>query len=283
MPQIIQAHAKINLFLKILGPREDGFTEIVSVMQAVSLSDTITVEGAGSGLSLSSNDPNLPMDNSNTVAKAWAVMCSAVGRELGAKIDIHKRIPLESGLGGGSSDAAAAMFGIAREWDLRIDRATFEKLGSAVGSDVPFFFGSGTSLVEGRGERVADIAIPMDYALALVKPPFGMSTKEAYARAKNGLTMPLRKININHLHNSANILIIAENGNDLEKAFLELHPEAKEIENRLMRAGAGFAGLSGSGSCFFGIFDRLESAECARSQFTDLWCETALPVGLSLV
>ncbi|MCK5833281.1 4-(cytidine 5'-diphospho)-2-C-methyl-D-erythritol kinase [bacterium] len=277
MAQIILAHAKINLFLKILGDRPDKFTEIVSLIQTISLADVIRVEKSDSGLSLTSNNPTLPLDSSNTVAKAWAILCAASGRELGVKIDIGKNIPIESGLGGGSSDAAASMIGIAREWGLKIDREQFFALGAAVGSDVPFFFGSGSSLIEGRGEKVTDLEIPTDYAILLIKPNFGMSTKLAYEKAKKGLTEGDKKISIHHLHSSASILDFADKGNALEVPFFELHPGAKEIKKRLIRSGAGYAALSGSGSCFFGIFKDIKAAESAKEKFREFWCEVALP------
>ncbi|HHS50095.1 MAG TPA: 4-(cytidine 5'-diphospho)-2-C-methyl-D-erythritol kinase [candidate division Zixibacteria bacterium] len=277
MAQIIKAPAKINIFLQILGDREDGFTEIISLMQAVSLYDTIRVQRAERGLELSSNEPSLPLDSSNTVAKAWAVMCAAVGKELGAKIDIGKKIPMQSGLGGGSSDAAGAMIGIAREWGLKIDRETMKQLGAAVGSDVPFFFGGGSSLVEGRGEIVTDIAVPTDYALLLVKPPFGISTKDAYRRAKNGLTVGNKKRILNYLHQLTSISKLVELGNALERPFFEAHPGAMEIKKKLLRAGAVATALSGSGSCFFGVFENIDTAEIAKGKFKEFWRETALP------
>ncbi|HDR91285.1 MAG TPA: 4-(cytidine 5'-diphospho)-2-C-methyl-D-erythritol kinase, partial [candidate division Zixibacteria bacterium] len=110
----VKAPAKINLCLKLIGERSDGYTDIWSVVQTVSLFDEIDIEKKESGLSLSSNDSSIPLNESNTVAKAWAVMCQVVGTELGAKIHIGKRIPPQSGLGGGSSDAAAVLIGLCK-------------------------------------------------------------------------------------------------------------------------------------------------------------------------
>jgi 4-diphosphocytidyl-2-C-methyl-D-erythritol kinase len=277
----LKAPAKINLFLKILGDRTDGFTEICTLMQAISLYDIITVEKADSGLTLSSNDKSIPLDFTNTVAKAWAVLCQTAGIELGAKIHIEKKIPSEAGLGGGSSDAASALIGLSKIYELELSKDIFVALGSVVGSDIPFFLSSGSSLAEGRGEKVADIELPMDYSLLIVKPSYGMKTSEAYSITKKRLTNRNAEFNIKGL-NLCNVTpdVLRTVGNDLECAFFEVHPEAEEIKKRLSDAGATYSALSGSGSAFFGIFEDIESARAAKPKFADVWNAAVYPVKL---
>lgn len=276
----VKAPAKINLFLEILGERDDGFTEIRTVMQSVSLYDELTVRKADSGLVLSADDPSVPLDSSNTVAKAWGALCSAVGRELGAKVEIHKRIPLQSGLGGGSSDAGAVILALRRLFNLKLTRNFLEIIGSAVGSDVPFFFGSGSSLVEGRGEKIKDINLPLDYAVLLVKPNYGMDTSLAYSIARKDLTFKSNKFKIASFDFISRIEEICMCGNSLEKAFYSIHPEAKDIPRRLAECGALYSALSGSGSAFFGIFSDIMEARSARKHFPDMWSSAVHPVQL---
>ena len=280
MSVILKAPAKINIFLDILGVRPDGYAEIRSLMQAVSLFDIVRVERAESGLTLSCNDSAVPLDGSNTVAKAWALLCSVLNKEIGAVIDIRKDIPLQSGLGGGSSDAAAALLGMTREWGIHLPREVLSRIGAAVGSDVPFFFGSGTSEISGRGEIVRDVPADRDYAILLVKPAYGMDTAKLYSMAKKGLTGAPSKTNIQSLDYSVGIEDLAARGNALEQPFLELHPEAAEIKERLVRAGASIAAMSGSGASFFGIFEDIFAARAARGFFEDMWCVAVEPVGI---
>ena len=274
----LKAPAKINLFLELLGPRGDGFTEIRSLVQTVSLYDIVRIELTDGGLRLSSNNSELPLGAGNTAARAWGVFCQATGGEMGARIHLEKNIPVGSGLGGGSSDAAAVLVGLARLKGLELDRETLTTLGSAVGSDVPLFFGSGCSIISGRGEVVEDVTIPRNYGALLVKPDYGMSTEEAYSAVRKGLTVPASKVNIQTLDFSGGVETFCTRGNDLERALLALHPEAEEIEKRLISAGALCASMSGSGSAFFGIFENLEAAEAAADDFGDMWSAAVEPV-----
>ncbi len=281
MSVIIKAPAKINIFLEILSARPDGFAEIRSLIQAVSLYDIIRVERAESGLTLACSDSDVPLDSSNTVAKAWALLCGVLGNEFGAIIDIRKNIPLESGLGGGSSDAAAALVGMCREWGVDLSRRSLAQIGAAIGSDVPFFFGSGSSVVEGRGEIVLDVPAKLDYAILLVKPPYGMNTGDAYSIARKALTNNDLTNSFKRLDYSAEITRLAGRGNALENSLFKIHPEAMEIKKRLIEAGARFAAMSGSGSSFFGIFDSISGAYKARSAFDDMWNAAVEPVGIT--
>lgn len=275
----LKAPAKINLCLRVLGERPDGFTDIWSIVQTVSLFDEIDIEKAESGLSLSSNDVTLPLDSSNTAAKAWGALCQLIGSELGVKIHIGKRIPSRSGLGGGSSDAASVLIGLRDLYDIDIENDTLAKIGAIVGSDVPLFFGTGTSLITGRGERVTDIELNKDYALLIVKPRYGMSTGRAYEIAKKGLTKGYKENIITRLQPPDSALDACKIGNDLESVFLGDYPAAEKLIDRLISNGALHAALTGSGSALFGYFDDIKSAEKAGEGF-EIWHNAVTPISL---
>jgi len=274
----LKAPAKINLSLKLLGVRPDDFCEISTLMQAVSLYDEITIEKMESGLVLSCNDSNVPLNSDNTVARAWAALCQLTGAELGAKIHIAKRIPIGSGLGGGSSDAASAIKGLNRLFELNFKRDLMMKVGAAIGSDIPFFFGNGSSIASGRGELIDNVKIPKDYYLLLVKPHFQMNTGELYGIAKKSLTMRINKSKYISLKDSDDIISLCSWGNDLEKPFLSVYPEAAKVKDRLVTAGAIVAALTGSGSAFFGVFSNRKCADIASNNFDDMWNSVVKPI-----
>ena len=276
----IKAPAKVNLFLEVLGERPDGYAEIRTMMQAVSLYDELTVRKTDSGLSLSTDNPVISLGSSNTVAKAWGAFCSVFGKEFGIKVDIKKRIPIQAGLGGGSSDAASAIYALCRIYRINVKREILEAIGAAVGSDVPFFFGSGSSLATGRGEKILDCRLPLDYAILLVKPDYGMDTSIAYSLARKGLTYKKKKIKLINFELITKIEDICAPGNSLGAAFYAIHPEARDIPERLIRSGASCAALSGSGSSFFGIFPDVDAANTAKKGFVDMWSSVVHPVQL---
>src|SRR5215831_14410834 len=177
----LRASAKVNLSLEVLGKRPDGFHEIASVMHAVDLADRLTLEAAPT-VSFHADDPELPTDEGNLVVRAAALLREAAGVEAGAKIELRKRIPVAAGLGGGSSDAAAALWGLSRLWGLGWSRARLAELAVRLGMDVPFFLGPGPALATGRGERLEPLGRMGGYALVLVNPGVSVSTREVYAR-----------------------------------------------------------------------------------------------------
>jgi len=276
----VKAPAKINLCLKLIGERSDGYTDIWSVVQTVSLFDEIEIEKKESGLALSSNDSSIPLDGSNTVAKAWAAMCQVLGTELGAKIHIGKRIPAQSGLGGGSSDAAGVLKGLRELYDLQLDNSVLAKIGAAVGSDVPLFFGTGTSIITDRGENVQSIALDMDYSLLLVKPHYGMSTARAYNIVRKGLTKDRAGNIIARLQPPVSAIEACRIGNDLEPVFLNEYPGAAEIIKKLRSMGAEHSALTGSGSAFYGFFKDEQSARKASGSFENIWRQKVVPICL---
>ncbi|MBI4758138.1 MAG: 4-(cytidine 5'-diphospho)-2-C-methyl-D-erythritol kinase, partial [Chloroflexi bacterium] len=179
------AYAKINLTLDILGRRPDGYHEIASVMQAISLHDTL-VFSRGQGLCIDCSDRRLAGPD-NLVHRAAELLHREMGGVQGARVRLTKRIPLATGLGGGSSDAACALLGLNALWRLGLGQDRLAELASRLGSDVPFFLTGGTALVQGRGERVTPLPRPAPSWLVLAVPPVDVSAKtrtlyEALAR-----------------------------------------------------------------------------------------------------
>ena len=182
---VLRTSAKVNLALEVLGKRGDGYHEIATVLQAVDLSDRLKLETADT-LSLHTDDPDLPTDDGNLVMRAARLLQKAAGIEAGARIQLAKRIPVAAGLGGGSSDAAATLWGLSRLWRLGWPKARLQELAVELGMDVPFFLGSGRAVARGRGERLAALPGGGGYALVLVNPRVPLSTREVYGRVPAG-------------------------------------------------------------------------------------------------
>ncbi len=258
----LQAPAKINLFLQILGRRADGYHDLHSLVQAVSLYDTLYLEITDRGFTLTSDSDQAPPDPSNLIWRAWDLLRSETQISSGVSIRLTKRIPVGAGLGGGSSDAAAALKGLNRLLKLGISNAQLAKLGARLGSDVPFFFSGGSAIMEGRGEQISDCEPPVDYFVVLVVPNFAISTVDAYAKLRFYLTRFSTKSDINLAASGANFFrTLNRVGNDFEHVVFPQHPELESCLKTLQRAGAQHAALSGSGSAIFALFDQAPDPE----------------------
>ena len=177
----VLAPAKLNLFLEVLGRRPDGYHEIESVMVAVSLYDSLTFRDDPSGeISLRCNEPALPVGGDNLVVMAAERLKASAGSLRGARIVLDKAIPAESGLAGGSSDAAATLVALDRLWDLRLPPERLLELAAEIGSDVAFFIHGPAAVCRGRGERVEPVLLKESYHFVLVRPPVGISTADVY-------------------------------------------------------------------------------------------------------
>jgi 4-diphosphocytidyl-2-C-methyl-D-erythritol kinase len=191
--------AKINLYLRIVGKRPDGYHELETVMLPLDFGDNITLQPRKSGLALACDNPNLPTDDSNLALRAAKRLVERCGGQRGAKIALAKRTPLAAGLGGGSSNAAAVLRGLRQLWGLRADDAVLHELAAGMGSDVNFFLGDGAALCRGRGEKIEPVPCRLSAAVLLVNPGFGISTKWAYenwakAAAESRLTAPAPEV-----------------------------------------------------------------------------------------
>ncbi|MEE9554750.1 MAG: 4-(cytidine 5'-diphospho)-2-C-methyl-D-erythritol kinase [candidate division Zixibacteria bacterium] len=249
----LKAPAKINLYLKVLGKRPDGYHEIESMMQTIDLYDEIKLEKANS-IEIDCNDPSLPSDGSNLAVRA-AIALKERFYFPGVKIGLNKRIPHGAGLGGGSSDAAFVLRGLCRLYELSPKSKEILEIASGIGSDVPFFLGNGQAIVGGRGEKVHSIDLPTEYRVILITPPLEISTAEVYGKLKFSLTkksepfLLKKKITISRFNKLAKRFY-----NDLEEVVLGEHPDLAKIKGLLKSNGAVTSAMSGSGSTFFGIF-----------------------------
>ena len=264
---MLRASAKVNLALEVLGKRGDGYHEIATVLQAVDLFDRLTVETADT-LSLHADDPELPTDEGNLVMRAARLLQKTSGIEKGARIELQKRIPVAAGLGGGSSDAAAALWGLNRLWGLRWPRARLQELAVELGMDVPFFLGTGRAVARGRGERLQTLPGGGGYALVLVNPRAPLSTREVYGRVPAGwhaeATGTARVIEALRRRNVATLA--AALTNNLERVVEPVLPVIGRMKAALMAAGALGAIMSGSGPTVFGLARSLDHARQVRSR-----------------
>ena len=250
----IKAPAKINWFLHVSGKRPDGFHEIQSLMQCVSLFDTLTFEHADS-LSIDT-DADISMEQ-NLVYKAAQALKQRAGYSGGAVITLDKQIPIAAGLGGGSSDAASALLGLNDLWGLKMGLDELTSIAAGLGSDVPFFVCGGPGIANGRGEVLTPILSGPSAAIALVKPPFGISAGAAYSGVSQYST-------VNAAANANNLIAALDNGdnntlqalmiNDLESPIFAEHPELLSIKESLVASGAMASLMSGSGSTLFGVY-----------------------------
>lgn len=257
---MFNAAAKVNLALEVLGRRADGYHEVVTVMQAVELSDRVVLEDAAS-LELVTTAPGIPTDASNLALRAAKTLREAAGIERGVRITLDKRIPVAAGLGGGSTDAAAVLLGLNRLWGLRWPIARLEEVAVTLGMDVPFFLRGGASFATGRGEKL-DRMRGMTLALVLVNPRYASSTAEAYGRVVPALyTDGSRARAVAAALRARRIERVAGNlYNALEAAVAPAQPEIGRMKAALKAAGALGTLMSGSGPTVFGIARSLDHA-----------------------
>ncbi|HZL97746.1 MAG TPA: 4-(cytidine 5'-diphospho)-2-C-methyl-D-erythritol kinase [Terriglobales bacterium] len=260
------APAKLNLSLQVFGKRPDGYHHIRSVMAPVSLYDDVTVEEATAGISVECDAPGVPTDAANSCHKAAALFLAWAGVPGGVRIRIRKAIPAESGLGGGSSDAAAALKGLIALTGKHPPPETLLAMAVRVGADVPFFLPGGAALVEGFGERLTPIPWNVPFHVVIVRPAFGLSTREGYARLGREPGDPPPRGCIPSFRTFSDLAAIVRN--DFEAAWGPSHPEIASIRHELASAGAAAAGLSGSGSAVFGLFTSESAAREARGKLS---------------
>jgi 4-diphosphocytidyl-2-C-methyl-D-erythritol kinase len=264
---VLRTSAKVNLALEVLGKREDGYHEIATVLQAVDLFDRLKVEVADT-LSLRTDDPALPTDDGNLVMRAARLLQKAAGTDAGAAIRLTKHIPVAAGLGGGSSDAAATLWGLNRLWKLRWPTARLQELAVELGMDVPFFLGSGRAVATGRGERLAALPAGGGYALVLVNPRVALSTGEVYGRVPAGWRAePTGTERVIEALRTRNVgKVAAALTNNLESVVEPVMPVVTRMKAALLAAGALAAIMSGSGPTVFGMARSLDHARQIRTR-----------------
>lgn len=258
------AYAKLNLTLEVLGKRLDGYHDIRSVMQAISLRDDIRLElDTGEGWHLFCDDPEIPTDETNLAWKAAKLFFDTTGHDPnGLNIHITKRIPAQAGLGGGSADGAAVLRALNRHYDAPFSLPALAELGAQIGSDVPFCVLCGTAMAEGRGERLRPLPAMPDCVFVVCKPEFSVSTPELY-RAIDGKTVPVQP---DHRAMERALLAGDLGGvcdnlcNVFDTVVTAEHAELNYIKSIFNSYGAVGYQMTGSGSAVFAVVESFEYA-----------------------
>lgn len=274
---LVKAYAKINISLDVIGEREDGYHLLKMIMQNIELYDTINISKIKSGITLTCNRKYVPDDERNLAYKAAQVFLQELNIDEGVQIYIKKNIPVAAGLAGGSTDAAAVLKAMNILFDTGLSEEKLMFMGLKLGSDIPFCIKGGTALCEGIGEVVTPLESFKNHILVLVKPPFGVSTKEVYQN------LDISKI---YRHPDTDSLIKAIECEDfsyvcrnmkniLENVTLKKHNILKSIKSDFIKMGASGAMMSGSGPTIFGLFDDMLKAqycfEKLKSQYQEVF------------
>ena len=261
---VVRAPAKINRTLRILGRRQDGYHELETEFQALDLHDTVTFVESPGPFRLRCSAPHVPLDRTNLVWRAAEALWrhahgSSAPRNVTVTID--KQIPIGGGLGGGSSDAAAALVAFARLWRLPVARKQMTAIAASLGADVPFFLVGGFAFGRGRGDRLTRARDGATRRIVLLVPSFSVSTADAYtwyaSDRSDAIETATRVAGATPRGRAVNEV------NDLEAPVARRHPEILRMTAALRRAGAVSASLSGSGATVFGLFGSKRAAEAA--------------------
>ena len=253
--------------MRVLGKRDDGYHEIDTVLQTVSLHDTITFEETNDDvMRLWCDARSVPVDNTNLVWRAAAALRERYSIGRGVRIRLEKRIPAEAGLGGGSSDAAATLIALAFLWQIEMSADDLAQIAEGLGSDVPFFLYGGTARATGRGNVVERLEDSPQKYLLVIKPNASISTAKAYSTLNRAaLTSSDSKpiLFYSQASNSSASIDLNVLHNDFEPTAFQLEPEIERAKVALLKSGARAAMLSGSGSAVFGIFENQDAQERA--------------------
>ncbi len=256
---ILKTPAKVNFGLQILYKRPDGFHELETILQMVALYDEMEFFAGDGEIKLICNKQGVPEDESNLVFKAAKVLRDKFPEKTssGVKIQLKKNIPAGAGLGGGSGNAALALLGLNKFWNLGLSNDELIPFAASLGSDIPFFLVSPTALGTGRGDKIAKIMSPRKISVVIVFPGFSISTPWVYQNLKLELTK--KENNISILQKFLSQSDISQLGNSLqnhlEPIVFKKYPVVREIKDKLLEIGACGALMSGSGSAVFGIFE----------------------------
>lgn len=248
-----KSYAKINWSLRITGKRADGFHDLETVFQAISLHDELTFH-ASESLSLACDDPTIPVDETNLVIRAARAVNAT------ARIELRKRIPAGGGLGGGSSNAATTL--------RALGHGNLHEIALSLGSDVPFFLVGGTAYATGRGEILTPVEPRAGIPLLLVLPDERVSTREAFA----GITRYSEPLGIDAYRDFSAFT------NDFEEPVFEMLPRLRQLKERLYASGARFAQMSGSGSTLFGVYENAAARDEAAAAFDDVRVERVVTI-----
>lgn len=263
----LRPSAKINLTLRVGPQRADGYHEVRSLMQSLALHDTLVISERRGPFGLQCRTPGVPQDRSNLVWRAAELLWAALGRD-GEPRDVHvrvdKTIPAQAGLGGGSSNAAAALVGLNTIWGGKQSRRQLARLAAQLGSDVPFFLQGGTAVATGRGEDLYPVDDVARLGVVVIKPSFGVATADAYRwldedRAA-GVSDPADEHDVDLGWQTGGVPL----ANDLTGPVARRHPAILEVLQALRAEGAHGAQMTGSGSAVYGLFSEAAATKAAK-------------------
>ena len=277
----IHAPAKINLFLQVLNKRPDGYHNIYSLMQAITLFDRLKIkkiDKAECRVNLTGNLGSTPIKN-NLVTRAYELFKKEFGLKSGIKVDLEKNIPIAAGLGGGSSDCASAMIAINRLFELRLSNRQLAQISAELGSDIPFFFYKGQAFVSGRGEIVEETNFPVDYNIIVVSTGIPVSTVQSYKALNLKLTTNKSASTLETYDGlEGYIELLKELRNGFEAIQFKRTPNLLAIKEQLLKSGALLARMSGTGPAMFGIFlDNCKRERVSSINFPDCHLYTVKP------
>ena len=261
----LQSYSKVNIGLKVIKKREDGYHDIHTVFQELDFHDQILLKKINGGCSFTSNVNWLENNSSNLCIRAWELLAEKYNIS-GVHIDLNKNIPPGSGLGGGSSNAACVLKGLAKLYSLNIRYKDLIKTSSLIGADVPFFIRGGCQLGSGVGNKLVEIKHSNDKVFLLVMPEIHIDTKATFKKFKKFLDSNQEKVNFNKFIEKDKFLFKFFE-NDFETIIVPAYPEIGHIKKTILEQGALFSSLSGTGSTVFGVFDDEAKAISAESLF----------------
>jgi 4-diphosphocytidyl-2-C-methyl-D-erythritol kinase len=264
----LRAFAKVNYALDVLGLRADGYHEISTVMQSISLADEVELRRATGGfdLSLEPEELRIGAQEQNTTYLAWKALWRLTGKELPVEVTLRKEIPAGAGLGGGSADAAAVLVGLNELFGLGLRVDELRGIGAGIGADVPFCVSGGTALGEGIGAILTPLSAPPAHLLVVAKPLSSADTGKIYHAFDEAETQSTHSVEpvVSALRSGSIPDLASAIGNDLTPVTMNIVPEVAELEQMLLASGALGASMSGSGSAVFGIFDDAVTARGAQ-------------------
>ena len=262
---LVRAYAKVNFYLDVIRKRSDGYHDIETIFQSISLHDTLELSPNPTGVEVITAHPDLPAQEENLVYKAAALLRKDTEIQCGARIALEKNIPIGAGLAGGSADAAAALAGLNLLWETGCDEETMMRVAAQTGSDVPFCLVGGTAAGSGRGEKLLKLPSVGERWLVIVTPPFSVSTAQVYSSLRLPLsgrghssaeggceeefTEPFRRVI--DLVRAGDIEDVLHNV--MERVVLKRHPELNQLKTEMVRAGCSSTLMSGSGPTVFGL------------------------------
>lgn len=275
----INSYSKINLTLNILSRREDGYHEIETIMQSINLADRVIITEEKEGIKIKCNHPEVPVNANSLAYRSAEKIINRYGIKKGVKIEIEKKIPLASGLAGGSANSATILIGINKLFSLNLSNEDLRGIGEELGMDVPFFIQNGTALAYQRGEKLTPLSsINPPLWMIILNPGFNISTNWAYnnldldsiKREKNNTKAMLKALKEGKSQEIAKNLF-----NSFESLIIKKYPEVGRIKNRLIEESVLGALMSGSGPTVFGITQNKEEAlkiyEKLKPEYKLIW------------